>query len=124
MQRLLSQKNFLANVLKINGKIKHMNFKEIAQNYDKSKRNMMSNAIVKNRKYMANFSQYDAEALNLMYAEWHLLFPTHKQDINCSSCRKAVNKFWETMLEEWIELEQTPKAKTRKTIGSKKTKAK
>ena len=124
MQRLLSQKNFLANVLKINGKIKHMNFKEIAQNYDKSKRKMMSNAIVKNRKYMANFAKYDAESLNLMYAEWHLLFPTHKQDINCSSCRKAVNKFWETMLEEWIELEQTPKAKTKKTSGSKKTKAK
>jgi hypothetical protein len=124
MQRLLSQKNFLVNVLKINGKIKHMNFKEIAQNYDKSKRKMMSNAIVKNRKYMANFAKYDAESLNLMYAEWHLLFPTHKQDINCSSCRKAVNKFWETMLEEWIELEQTPKTKTKKTSGSKKTKAK
>ena len=101
-----------------------MNFKEIAQNYDKSKRKMMSGAIVKNRNYMNNFSQYHPESLNLMYAEWHLLFPSHKQDINCSSCRKAVNKFWETMLEEWIELEQTPKAKTKKTSGSKKTKAK
>jgi TPP-dependent pyruvate/acetoin dehydrogenase alpha subunit len=57
---------------------------------------------------------------NLMFAEWHLLFSTHKQDLNCSSCRKAVVKFWETIVDEWIETEQTPKKKN----ASKKRKTK
>ena len=40
--------------------------------------------------------------------------------MNCNSCRKAVVKFWETMVDEWIELERKPK----KTNASKKAKAK
>jgi hypothetical protein len=46
-----------------------------------------------------------------MFAEWHLLFPANKQSINCTSCRGAVCKFWEMMVDEWIEIEQTPKKK-------------
>ena len=46
-----------------------------------------------------------------MFAEWHLLFPSNKQDMNCTSCRAAVCKFWEMMVDEWIEVEQTPKKK-------------
>jgi len=55
-----------------------------------------------------------------MFAEWHVLFPSHKQDLKCSSCRKAVVKFWETIVEEW----KTTKNKKTKTVGSKKAKAK
>jgi hypothetical protein len=69
-----------------------------------------------------NFPTYHAESLTVMYAEWHLLFPAHKQDINCSSCRKAVVKFWETMVDEWIVVAQTPKK--RKIVKSKKAKTK
>ena len=70
---------------------------------------------------MNNFSQYESNSLTLMYAEWHMLFPAQKQDINCSSCRKAVNKFWETMVEEW---KITKEVKKTKTVGTKKRKTK
>ena len=101
-----------------------MDIKEIAKNYKKEKREMMTDAVVKNQHHMRNFPSYHTHSLNLMYAEWHLLFPTQKQDLNCSSCRKAVNKFWETMVDEWIEEEAKPTTKTKKKVGTKKRKAK
>ena len=110
----------MVNVLKINGKTLQMNFKEIAENYSKQKRNMMTEAVIRNKNHTKNFPTYQAESLGLMFAEWHLLFPQHKQDMNCTSCRAAVCKFWETMVDEWIESEQTPKKKN----ASKKRKTK
>lgn len=110
----------MVNVLKINGKTLQMNFKEIAENYSKQKRNMMTEAVIRNKNHTKNFPTYQAESLNLMFAEWHLLFPQHKQDMKCTSCRAAVCKFWETMVDEWIESEQTPKKKN----ASKKRKTK
>ena len=97
-----------------------MDFIQIAKNYDKNKREMIENAVSKNRHNINNFSKYNAVALDIMFAEWHVLFPSHKQDLKCSSCRKAVVKFWETILEEW----KTTKIKKTKTVGSKKAKAK
>ena len=114
----------MVNAHKVNGKKNHMNFKEIAENYSKDKRKMMTDAVIKNQKHLRNFPTYHGESLNIMFAEWHVLFPAHKQDLNCSSCRKAVCKFWETMVDEWIEIERPPKKTTKKTNGSKKAKAK
>jgi len=88
-----------------------MNFKEIAANYSKNKRKMMTDAVIKNKNHQRNFTTYQSTSLNLMFAEWHLLFPQNKQNIKCTSCRAAVCKFWETMVDEWIEIEQTPKKK-------------
>ena len=101
-----------------------MNFKEIADNYSKDKRKMMTEAVIRNQKYIKNFPTYHAESLNIMFAEWHLLFPAQKQDMSCTSCRAAVFKFWETMVDEWIEIESTPKKTTKKPNASKKTKTK
>ena len=97
-----------------------MNFKEIAENYSKQKRSMMTDAVINNMNYTKNFTTYHTESLNIMFAEWHLLFPNLKQDLNCTSCRAAVCKFWETMVNEWIEIESKPK----KRNASKKTKTK
>jgi len=97
-----------------------MNFKEIAENYSKKKRSMMTDAVITNMNYTKNFTTHHSESLNIMFAEWHLLFPQNKQDINCTSCRAAVCKFWNTMMDEWIEAEQTPKKKN----ASKKRKTK
>jgi len=97
-----------------------MNFKEIAENYSKKKRRMMTDAVITNKNYTKNFTTYHSESFNIMFAEWHLLFPTNKQDIKCTSCRAAVCKFWDTMMDEWIEAEQTPKKKN----ASKKRKTK
>ena len=97
-----------------------MNFKEIAENYSKKKRSMMTDALITNMNYTTNFTTYHSESLNIMFAEWHLLFPKNKQDIKCTSCRAAVCKFWNTMMDEWIEAEQTPKKKN----ASKKRKTK
>ena len=98
-----------------------MNFKEIAENYSKQKRSMMMDAVITNMNYTKNFTTYHSASLNIMFAEWHLLFPTQKQDIHCTSCRKAVVKFWETMVDEWIITEQTS---TKKPNASKKKKTK
>ena len=98
-----------------------MNITEIAKNYSKSKRKTMTDAVIKNQKYIANFTQYEAKSLSLMFAEWHLLFPANKQDMNCSSCRKAVVKFWETMMDEWVVSEQVA---IKKPNAKKKKKAK
>ena len=81
---------------------------------------MMTEAVIRNKNHTKNFTTYQAESLGLMFAEWHLLFPKHKQDMKCTSCRAAVCKFWETMVDEWIEAEQTPKKKN----ASKKRKTK
>ena len=97
-----------------------MNFQEIAKSYENSKRKMMTDAVIKNKNHTRNFPTYQAESLGLMFGEWDLLFPQHKQDMKCTSCRAAVCKFWENMVEEWIAIEQTPK----KRNVSKKTKAK
>ena len=97
-----------------------MNFKQIAENYSKEKRKMMTDAVVKNGNHTRNFTSYHSESLMIMFAEWHLLFPVQKQDLNCSSCRKAVVKFWETIVDEWIITEQT----TKKPNASKKKKTK
>ena len=88
-----------------------MNFKELANNYSKHKRKMMTDAVINNKNYQRNFPSHHAESLNIMFTEWHLLFPANKQSIKCTSCRRAVCKFWEVMVEEWIESEQTPKKK-------------
>tara|TARA_R110000824_G_scaffold52721_11_gene146485 strand:+ start:344 stop:646 length:303 start_codon:yes stop_codon:yes gene_type:complete len=100
-----------------------MNFKEIAENYNKNKRSMMTEAVVKNKNHIRNFPTYHADSLSIMFAEWHLLFPTQKQKMTCSSCRAAICKFWETMVEEWIEVEQTPVISKKKN-APKKTKTK
>jgi len=97
-----------------------MDFKQIAKNFDKNKKVMIENAVSKNKHHINNFSKYHNISLDIMFAEWHVLFPSHKQDLNCSSCRKAVVKFWETLVEEW----KTKTNKKTKTVGSKKTKAK
>tara|TARA_R110001606_G_scaffold1180_4_gene4180 strand:+ start:345 stop:650 length:306 start_codon:yes stop_codon:yes gene_type:complete len=101
-----------------------MNFKEIAENYSKKKRKMMTDAIFTNNNHQRNFPTYHADSLSIMFAEWHLLFPQHKQSMNCTSCRKAVCKFWETMVDEWITSEQTPKKTSKKKNVPKKNKTK
>ena len=51
--------------------------------------------------------------MNILFAEWHKLFPAQKQDMNCSSCRNAVVKFFKTMHIEWDTQIEKPKKKTR-----------
>ena len=101
-----------------------MNFKEIADNYSKDKIKMMTDAVITNRKHTRNFYSYHGVSLNIMFAEWHLLFPSQKQDINCTSCRAAVCKFWENMMDEWIETASNAKVAPKKSNASKKTKTK
>jgi len=88
-----------------------MNFNEIAANYSKQKRKMMTDSVISNKNHQRNFPTYHAESLHIMFDEWHLLFPANKQSIKCTSCRGAVCMFWERMVDEWIEIEQTPKKK-------------
>lgn len=79
----------------------------------------MTDTVVRTQKHVRNFTTYHAESLSIMFAEWHLLFPAQKQDMNCTSCRAAVFKFWETMVDEWIEVESTPKKQLKKLMAQK-----
>jgi hypothetical protein len=87
-----------------------MNLQEIAKSVVKADRELIKKAVEENKSYKANFSQHKGECINNMYSLWDKYFPTQKQDINCSSCRNAVVKFWSTMCEEWLK-ENTKKKK-------------
>ena len=87
-----------------------MNLQEIAKSVDKTDRELMIKAVEENRNYKANFGKHKNDSMFIMYDQWHKLFPANKQDINCSSCRNAVVKFWNTMCEVWL-IENTKKKK-------------
>jgi len=93
-----------------------MNLQEIAKSVAKTDRELIKKSVEENRIYNANFSRHKVDSLNNMYSLWHKYFPAQKQDINCSSCRNAVVKFWNTMCEEWL------KENTKKKKNVKKTK--
>ena len=44
-----------------------MNFKEIAENYNKNKRSMMTEAVVKNKNHIKNFPAYHTDSLSIMF---------------------------------------------------------
>ena len=88
-----------------------MNIQEIAKSVVKTDREIIIKYVAENISYNANFSQHKSEPINLMYNLWHKYFPTQKQDINCSSCRNAVVKFWNTMCDEWSKEIVKPKKK-------------
>jgi len=86
---------------------------------------MMTDAVLTDLNYQKNFPAHHAESLSIMFAEWHILFPKQKQDMQCTSCRAAVCKFWGMMVDVWIELEQDKiKSKFKKKNVPKKNKTK
>jgi hypothetical protein len=101
-----------------------MNFTEIAKNYSKEKRKMMTDAVIKNQNHKRNFPSYHTQSLNTMFAEWHILFPTQKQDIHCTSCRAAICKFWEMVSGEWNKKQTKKKTNAKKKTKTNKQKAK
>lgn len=92
-----------------------MNLQEIAKSVVKADRELIKKSVEENRSYKANFSQHKGECINNMYSLWHKYFPTQKQDINCSSCRNAVVKFWNTMCEVWLTENTKKKKNVKKT---------
>lgn len=80
-----------------------MNFEEIAQSITIEDRDYIKNAVKENNNSVFNYSQYKPDSLNILYEQWHKIFPKNKQDINCSSCRKAVLKFWNEICNKWSE---------------------
>jgi hypothetical protein len=93
-----------------------MNLQEIAKSVAKTDRELVKKSVEENRNYNANFGKHKNDSMYIMYDQWHKLFPANKQDINCSSCRNAVVKFWNTMCEVWL------KENTKKKKNVKKTK--
>lgn len=87
-----------------------MNLQEIAKSFDKKEKELIKQTVEENKNYNANFGKHKIDSMYIMYDQWHKLFPANKQDINCSSCRNAVVKFWNTMCEEWLK-ENTKKKK-------------
>ena len=114
MQRHHYKLTGMASVLKASGnQNNNMNIQEIAKTVAKTDRELIIKSVAENTEYIANFSQHKGDSIQIMYSLWHKYFPTHKQDINCSSCRNAVVKFWNTMCEEWAK--PKPKKNVKKT---------
>lgn len=89
-----------------------MNFEEIAKSIKKENREVIKKSVKENNNSLLNFSKYKNDCIYTLYDEWHKIFPRNKQDINCSSCRKAVVKFWNEICKKWEQ----------KTKNVKKTK--
>ena len=92
-----------------------MNLQEIAKSVVKADRELIKKAVEENKSYNANFSQHKEKCINNMYSLWDKYFPTQKQDINCSSCRNAVVKFWDAMCSEWLKENIKKKKNVKKT---------
>jgi hypothetical protein len=103
-----------------------MNFYEISKSIKGKRREMIKDNITALMDYQRNFSKYKPEELKLLFSEWHKEFPQHQQDITCSSCRKAVVKFWKEIYSIWIsEKKKVKKSSTRtgamaKGVGTSK----
>ena len=93
-----------------------MKFQEIAKTIKGNERKEIQDAIKENQEYMRNYSKYKQQPLLVMFVGWEKLFPTNKQDIKCSSCRRSVLKFWDEINKEWLSEKSipTPKKKTKK----------
>ena len=114
MQRHHYKLTGMASVLKASGnQNNNMNIQEIAKSVAKTDREIIIKSVADNTSYNANFGKHKIDAMYIMYDQWHKLFPAHKQDINCSSCRNAVAKFWNTMCDEWSK--PKPKKNVKKT---------
>ena len=86
---------------------------DVNQTFTKAQKELIINTLKQNDDYTRNFSHHKTECINILFAEWHRLFPANKQDVNCTSCRNAVIKFFKTMHIEWDTEIEKPKKKTR-----------
>jgi hypothetical protein len=84
----------------------------ISKNFTETEKKLIIDTLKENDDYIRNYSQHKKNCIYILFAEWHKLFPAQKQDINCSSCRNAVVKFFKTMHIEWDTEVKTPKKKT------------
>lgn len=98
-----------------------MNFKEIAKGITGSQRKSIQDALIKNTHHVRNFTQHHRDSIILFFSEWHKIFPTNKQDVNCSSCRNAVVKFWNEVNLEWSEEKITKKTKSKNKKSTTRT---
>tara|TARA_R110000803_G_C11880715_1_gene309707 strand:- start:567 stop:815 length:249 start_codon:yes stop_codon:yes gene_type:complete len=80
-----------------------MNFEEIALSINQKDKEFIKNSVKENNHCLINFSKYKNDSIYNLFDEWHKIFPRNKQDINCSSCRKAVVKFWDEICNYWNE---------------------
>ena len=95
-----------------------MKFQEIAKTIKGSERKAIQEAIKENQEYMRNYSKHKEKPIRLMFAEWDKIFPTNKQDIKCTSCRKAVVKFWDEINKEWLAEKKVSKKVKKQTKKS------
>tara|TARA_R110000868_G_scaffold97598_4_gene268346 strand:- start:514 stop:762 length:249 start_codon:yes stop_codon:yes gene_type:complete len=80
-----------------------MNFEEIAESITLDDREYIKNVVKENNYNLFNYSRHKPDSIQILYDEWHKIFPRHKQDINCSDCRKAVIKFWDEICLKWTQ---------------------
>ena len=90
-----------------------------SKNLNENEKTIIKESVKKNTHYISQFSKYHPESITVMFVIWHKLFPEQKQDMNCSSCRKAVTKFFNLLVVNWEEEKQNKKTKN-KTNGRKK----
>tara|TARA_R100000005_G_scaffold51624_1_gene25012 strand:- start:11523 stop:11807 length:285 start_codon:yes stop_codon:yes gene_type:complete len=93
-----------------------MNVEEIAKTVPQNVREQIIYVYEINETYKKQFSKHKNESIHYMFDEYHKLFPSQKQDINCTSCRNAVVKLWGLMIKEW----KKPIKQKNKKVGTKR----
>ena len=80
-----------------------MSIEVIAHKIKGDKRKEIIESVANNKKHMESKNKYHPTSLPFLFSEWNRHFPNIKQHINCSSCRKAVTKFWTNVAKYWEE---------------------
>ena len=78
-----------------------MNLDNISLKLSEEKKEEIIEAVKTNKKSMDSSRKYHPNSLSFLFQEWHKLFPQHKQNVSCLSCRKAVTKFFTLLTEYW-----------------------
>lgn len=92
-----------------------MKLQEIAESIKGKRRKMIKDSITSLINYEKNYSKYKPEELRLLFSQWHKVFPQHRQDITCSSCRAAVVKFWKEIYNIWANEKKDVKKPVKKS---------
>lgn len=78
--------------------------KKAANNIPKDIKEKLIHYINKNNNKIDNVNEYDMDSIYYLFNAWHKIFPNIRQDVGCTSCRKAVVKFFNQVYQEWQDV--------------------
>ena len=78
--------------------------KKAANNIPKDIKEKLIHYINKNNNKVDAVNEYDMDSIYYLFIAWHKIFLNIRQDVGCTSCRKAVVKFFNQVYQEWQDV--------------------